>query len=108
MLRFKLFTLRPLNGIAFLALWIVALSLTGCDTPSQFEAKYPKDATVIEDVVEFAEKLGEGAAEQVLKLPNGSLQMVFDHKLFVIPAETVQAAKVAGVAVPAPNAVVVK
>ena len=93
---------RLINSSVFMAvLMVFTLGLTGCDTPAQFQTKNPKEAVVIEDVVEFMEKLAQTEADNVLKLPDGSLQMVFDHKLFVVPAETVAQAKEIGITIPA-------
>lgn len=95
--KFKRYNYFGLNFIGFLVLWCLAMSLTGCDTPSVFQSKNPKAAAVIENVVDLAEKLGEQEAETVLHLPDGSLQLVFDHKVFNVPAATVTAAQAAGV-----------
>ena len=83
---------RYLNCFAFMAIWMFALTLTGCDLTT-FQKQHPKEAQVIEDVVDVGEKVAEQAAESELHLPSGSLKPVFVHPLFDEDGNELQPAK---------------
>lgn len=68
-------------GVLFIALYLSALSLVGCDK-EQFQKDHPVESEVIEKMAEGAESLVEGVAETELHVPAGSLGPVFQHKIF--------------------------